>query len=1133
MTGSEYTMAETITLRAYLEEMERLLDQDAPTEVISHCRHILQHFPQNVATYRLLGKALLQKAHQDDAPELFGEAAEVFRRVLSVLPDDYVAHLGLSELSDRQDELDRAIWHLERAYEQMPGNAALQDALRELYVRRDGEDRAPTRVQLTRGALARQYFQGQLYEQAVAELRTALAHQPQRADLQTLLAEALWAGQHQVEAGEVAIDLLKRLPNCLAANRIMAELWLANERPTDARPFLDRVAALDPYTAARILKPDGDLPDTVELPRLDYYRQSQAMLSVETPGWVQELGTPGQDVSMEDLFAVPGQPLDEKALSQEAGSAQLDMAALFGEIPVPDLDTLWHKERSPDIAQSMSDALSLPPDLEDSFPVPDTPWPQEVPVEEAAGAEEPAIDADWILETDQSDEADELTEGFAGWDAPPEAAASDLWQALSAESDLSPESVQAEEIPGWTSSALPEQETPEADFLDQLGETPDFGEVDWSVFQGLSEDVGESAEAPSPEFASAEDIFGQWLGAGIPASQETDEAERILDAALAHPDEQQLHREIDAAFEDILAADDLLHEAAEPISLPEWLPGPEEVPPDQDQTQPSLGDLVAALSDEQTPELPEESAAVAALDESLRWLGDSLDADGEDLLAALAAAGAQDQQPEEALAEPAVELPDWIRQAAPPAEATANEPGLSDFPLNIESSDTLAEILPAETEISASPEEEPELSLLTEWEIIEAAQVAPSDFSVEAAPQETVEAAAQAEEDWLQILAEEQPPDQQEEPEVSAEEAPVSAEVSWLETLDEETPPEGYEIQEYPTVQMGEESLSAEAEASADDQVPSTEPDWLTGISEEEVEPASDVELHALLSQPYDPFEGGSADKVPRYQAASETGILQPDERPDWMTAFLGDEVPETGELPETVPAALDEIVTRPLYDEEYDEGFGEETTVLSSEELAGQAEAGAPENVPVDEGAAPEQAAQPEGEIPEWLMAIADSEADKLSELFATDELFALPEEAFATADEGTQQLEQMAQTEQESLSMPETLEAFLAAEDLGQPEAETQPLAEHLEVAPEAALSDTWAEEVSLERQGEAVQLPADDEYADEPVPEDFSFGDWVPIWLRAPLEGIPEDLSGLRGDTPPTPPEWLRDVAEEDET
>ena len=49
------------TLRAYLDELNLLLEQEALEEVIGHCRHILQHFPKNVETYRLLGRALLEK----------------------------------------------------------------------------------------------------------------------------------------------------------------------------------------------------------------------------------------------------------------------------------------------------------------------------------------------------------------------------------------------------------------------------------------------------------------------------------------------------------------------------------------------------------------------------------------------------------------------------------------------------------------------------------------------------------------------------------------------------------------------------------------------------------------------------------------------------------------------------------------------------------------------------------------------------------------------------------------------------------------------------------------------------------------------------------------------------------------
>jgi hypothetical protein len=91
-------MAETITLRAYLDEVKGKLERGATTEVISHCRYILQHFPQNVDTYRLLGQALLQKAQDEGNDDLFKEAAEVFQRALR-RAERLSAHLGMSELA--------------------------------------------------------------------------------------------------------------------------------------------------------------------------------------------------------------------------------------------------------------------------------------------------------------------------------------------------------------------------------------------------------------------------------------------------------------------------------------------------------------------------------------------------------------------------------------------------------------------------------------------------------------------------------------------------------------------------------------------------------------------------------------------------------------------------------------------------------------------------------------------------------------------------------------------------------------------------------------------------------------------------------------------------------------------------
>ena len=73
---------ETLSLRAYNREIEDLIDRGQIEEAIYHCRHILNTFPKYVDTYRLLGKAYLEG-------QRLGDAADIFQRVLSSIPDDF------------------------------------------------------------------------------------------------------------------------------------------------------------------------------------------------------------------------------------------------------------------------------------------------------------------------------------------------------------------------------------------------------------------------------------------------------------------------------------------------------------------------------------------------------------------------------------------------------------------------------------------------------------------------------------------------------------------------------------------------------------------------------------------------------------------------------------------------------------------------------------------------------------------------------------------------------------------------------------------------------------------------------------------------------------------------------------
>ena len=94
------------------------------------------------------------------------------------VPDDFVAHVGMSIIRDDEGKLDDAIWHMERAFEDQPSNLAIQSELRRLYGRRDGIE--PPKIRLSRDALANMYAQGELFNQAIAEIRAVLAEDPNR-----------------------------------------------------------------------------------------------------------------------------------------------------------------------------------------------------------------------------------------------------------------------------------------------------------------------------------------------------------------------------------------------------------------------------------------------------------------------------------------------------------------------------------------------------------------------------------------------------------------------------------------------------------------------------------------------------------------------------------------------------------------------------------------------------------------------------------------------------------------------------------------------------------------------------------------------------------------------------------------
>jgi len=253
-----------VPLRTYSRDIENLVDRGQLDEAIAHCRHILNTFPKYLETYRLLGKSYLEARRYE-------EATDIFERVLMAVPDDFVAHVGKSIIQDEQKNMDAAIWHMERAFEVQPSNAAIQAELQRLYGRRDGVE--PPKIRLTRGALAHMYVQGELYPQAISEIKSVLEEDSGRKDMQVLLAQAYFRAGQKGEAAEVCSRLLRLYPYCLDANRVLVELLPETEQGESVQVYRQRVNELDPYAAfatRSVFHTDEVSDSVVSLERLEW-----------------------------------------------------------------------------------------------------------------------------------------------------------------------------------------------------------------------------------------------------------------------------------------------------------------------------------------------------------------------------------------------------------------------------------------------------------------------------------------------------------------------------------------------------------------------------------------------------------------------------------------------------------------------------------------------------------------------------------------------------------------------------------------------------------------------------------------------------------------------------------------------
>lgn len=913
-----------IPLRTYNREVENLIERGQIEEAIAHCKNILKQFPKHIETYRLLGKSFLES-------QRYAEAADILQRVLSVFPDDFVSQLGMSIIREDEGNLDAAIWHMERAYEVQPFNRPVQDELRRLYGRRDGAE--PPRIRLTRGALVRMYARGDLYPQAIAEIRAAQAEDPSRIDLIVLLAKMYYLSGQKIEATEISSSLITKLPYSYEANRILMEVLPATSRADDARIFQQRLFSLDPYAA--FISPNAptssQVPEqTVMVEKVDW---QPSMTDAQAPDWAKTIGVDWEETSEENLpdWLSTIQPDQAQSFERSAAPEMIDEQPAAVDQPGDEL-----------IPEFLKEAGWEPSDgtLEDQ--------PLNLEEQESTEGEGEIVEAEipeWLQslapDAAATHDAEETTneEDQMGW----------LEGILPAGTAAATAAVIADEFTQPEETQIADDETPvlPEEFKGELQQGTE--QAEW--LQDLTTDSIQPSDEQAPEVENAADV-PNWLAELSAAPEETTAGEEIsteeLPAVVSEEIPDWIKQDETEELVSETAADSMettSETVEEQESVPDWLA---ELSADAPQDT-TAGEEISAT------EMP-----AAATDEIPDWIKQAeteepvshLDADQ---LETLAEAEADEES-----------VPDWLAELK--QETPAETAAISEVEAENVSQESLE--IPALEAEAWAPEEQgssemPAQDTLGEQEVAESAPDA-MDIDAAMAWMEALAARQGADADSLQISQPEErsetPPEwlqkeslQAEEalPEIIAEEGSFAEEIPATtdelvqpvdlsdQTLINETeqPVSSLEFEETTAITEGDidsalertETLASarqgadeEALKIVDEQLSETPPEWITQLEETTQETIPDAISDSV---PDTVFENIAEveEKAPALEATSEldeaavelTGIQEEFPSEELPT----DEIP-TVELIETPPQEIISEVGPDVGDMNVDEAF-------------------------------------------------------------------------------------------------------------------------------------------------------------------------------------------------------------------
>ena len=199
----------TLTLDAALSEISEWVAAHQFEQAIQRCNELLAAYPAAVRVIRARAQAL-------ESSEEPAQAIDDYRRVLEILPTDDASLLGLARCLNTADQRSEAATLARQVLDYAPQNAeALQIASDELIGKPPDGIIARSRALLRGGITGR----------AITLMRRINEAEPDRTDVQALLAEMLWRNGVRITTAELCQAILDDQPDCLNAHVILSAIW--------------------------------------------------------------------------------------------------------------------------------------------------------------------------------------------------------------------------------------------------------------------------------------------------------------------------------------------------------------------------------------------------------------------------------------------------------------------------------------------------------------------------------------------------------------------------------------------------------------------------------------------------------------------------------------------------------------------------------------------------------------------------------------------------------------------------------------------------------------------------------------------------------------------------------------------